>query len=102
MKNSDYFDWFKEQVKNEMANCRYCMETQPMTIDLAKDMFEVANAMKNNYEAIKAESGKKDINLEALLDTWLDYSRGILENIKSLIGMWNNLNVPNAKTQDNN
>lgn len=97
MEKENYFDWFKERVKNEMANCRYRMETQPMSKDLAKVCFEAANAMIGNYQAIKAESGKEDVGLQLMLEDWYNYSKGILQNINSLINMWNVFNVPTTK-----
>ena len=94
------YEWFTEQVKNEMANCRYCMEAQPMTRDLAKDCFEVAQTMKNNYEAIKAESGKEDTRLESMLEDWCNYSKKIYQNVNALIVLWDAIDIPTAKAQE--
>lgn len=78
---------FKQRVSNEMSNCRFCLTTQYITVDLAKDCFEVAQAMLNNFRAIKEEGGFKmdDPSLVAKTETdlmfWADSARSIYDGI---------------------
>ena len=85
---------FSQRVKNEMTTCRYCIDTQVMTPDLAKDCLEVANAMYNNFKAIKAEGGfrneeSRDIEtLENTLEDWVDFSKNLFHGVYGLSNLW--------------
>lgn len=87
MKISKTLTEFTEQVKEQLSNTKYCLTAQTMTVDLAKDCFEVANAMLNNFRAIKEEGGfNRDEprlvdELEKSLVFWTDSAKELWDGI---------------------
>lgn len=78
---------FSKQVREQMTNCKERITTKNMTVDLAKDCFEVAQAMLENFLTIKKEGGFKNDDYRLVDKTekdlvfWADAARSIYDGI---------------------
>jgi len=86
-------------VKEQMANCKFCIDSQKMTVDLAKDCFEIAQAMLNNFRAIKEEGDFKNDDprlvdeLEKNLVFWTDSSKELWDGFSGISLVFRNCNI---------
>lgn len=90
---------FITQVTTEMTNCRYCLTKQNITVDLAKDCYETAQAMLSNFRAIKEEGGFKNDDtrlidaLEKNLVIWADSSKELWDGISGIALVFENCRI---------
>jgi len=82
-----------------MTNCKLCIGNQSMTVDLAKDCFEIAQAMLNNFRAIKEEGDFKNDDprlvdeLEKNLVFWTDSSKELWDGFSGISLVFRNCNI---------
>ena len=97
---------FSADLRNELINCRYCMEKQGMNRNLAYNIFEVSRKMVARF--IEAEkngdfSNDAEYYVERLKNRLCDFSENaikLLESVEGLGAVWFYCNIPSAEEQD--
>lgn len=90
---------FITQLTTEMTNCRGRLTKQNITVYLAKDCFETAQAMLNNFRAIKEEGGFKNDDtrlidgLEKNLVIWAESSKELWDGISGIALVFENCRI---------
>ena len=69
---------FSIELKNVMANCRYCLNDKPITVDLAKNIQEISRTMLKKFGTLQTANAFKDDcsrDIETLGKTLMDFHK---------------------------